>query len=174
MDTKPLPPRPNLEQYKKQAKELLRQCRSGDPEAMQQIRKFHPRFSRLTGSDLGSAKLVLADAQLAIAREHGFESWPKFASRIDVINSEIAALASPVAAFIEAATWHGSLESAEAILAAHREIANSSMHVAAILGDDAAVRRFLALDPQNAFKKEKPFGGDALVYTLPLEISPAR
>jgi len=70
----------------------------------------------------------------------------------------------PIAAFIEAATWHGSLERAEAILAAHPEIANSSIHVAAILGDDAAVRRLLALDPQNAFKKEAPYGGDALVY----------
>src|SRR5215470_16025700 len=70
----------------------------------------------------------------------------------------------PISAFIEAATWHGTLEAAEAILAAHPGIARSSIHVAAILGDDAAVRRLLADDPQNAFKKAPPHDGDAFVY----------
>jgi ankyrin repeat protein len=66
--------------------------------------------------------------------------------------------------FIEAATWHGPLDEAEIILAAHPEIAQNSIHVAAILGDDATVRRLLTADPQNAFKKAPPYGGDALVY----------
>jgi len=70
----------------------------------------------------------------------------------------------PIAAFIEAAIWHGTLERAETILAAHPEIARTSIHVAAILGDDAAVRLFIAADPQNAFKKVPPYDGDALVY----------
>ena len=88
----------------------------------------------------------------------------KFAKRIEVINSEAAASANPVAAFIEAAIWHGTLDAAEAILAAHPEIARTSIHVAAILGDDAAVRRFIAADPRNVTKKEAPYDGDALVY----------
>jgi ankyrin repeat protein len=66
--------------------------------------------------------------------------------------------------FIEAAIWHGGLDAAEAILAAHPEIARESIHAAAILGDDAAVRRFLARDPENARKKAAPYDGDALVY----------
>ena len=33
-DALPLPPRPDLEQYRKLAKELLRACKSGDPEAL--------------------------------------------------------------------------------------------------------------------------------------------
>lgn len=70
----------------------------------------------------------------------------------------------PRAAFIEAAIWHGTLERAEAILAAHPEIANSDIHTAAILGDEATVRRFLALDPKNVTAKSGPYGGDALVY----------
>lgn len=49
----------------------------------------------------------------------------------------------PRTAFIEAAIWHGTLERAEAILAAHPKLASSDIHIAAILGDDAAVRRFL-------------------------------
>src|SRR5579871_2433357 len=42
--------------------------------------------------------------------------------------------------------------------------AQSSIHVAAILGDDSTVRRFIALDPTNATLKAAPFNGDALVY----------
>jgi ankyrin repeat protein len=164
MDTKPLPARPSLEQYKKQAKELLKACRAADAEAIRRVRESHPRFAKFADAELRKAKLALADAQLVIAREHGFESWPKFVSRIEVMISEIAALANPVAAFIEAAIWHGTLDAAEAILAAHPEIARNSVHVAAILGDDDAVRRFISADPRNATRKEAPYDGDALVY----------
>jgi ankyrin repeat protein len=164
MDPKPLPARPSLEQYKKQAKELLKAYRSADVETIRRVKRNHPRFEKLAEPGFDISKFALADAQLVIAREHGFESWPKFAKRIEIINSEAAALANPVAAFIEAAIWHGTLEAAEAILAAHPEIAQNNIHVAAILGDDAAVRRFIAADPRNVTKKEAPYGGDALVY----------
>jgi ankyrin repeat protein len=164
MEPKPLPARPSLEQYKKQAKDLLKAYRSADVETIRRVKRNHPRFEKLAEPGFDISKFALADAQLVIAREHGFESWPKFAKRIEVINSEAAARANPVAAFIEAAIWHGTLEVAEAILAAHPEIAHHSIHVAAILGDDAAVRRFIAADPRNANTKEAPYDGDALVY----------
>jgi len=77
----------------------------------------------------------------------------------------------PLAAFIDAAcvpldTGHssGTLERAEAILAAHPEIANSGIHAAAILGDDAAVRRLLESDPGSATAKGGPRGWDALTH----------
>src|ERR1041385_2973607 len=164
MDPKPLPARPNLEQYKKQAKELLKAYRSADVETIRRVKRSHPRFEKLAEPGFDISKFALADAQLVIAREHGFESWPKFVQRIEVINSEAAAAANPVAAFIEAAIWHGTMEAAEAILAAHPEIAQTSIHVAAILGDDNAVRRFISADPRSATKKEAPYDGDALVY----------
>ena len=68
------------------------------------------------------------------------------------------------AEFIEAATWHGSLDRAEAMLAAHPELATSDIHTAAVLGDDAAVRRFIAQDPGSVSAKSPPYGGDALNY----------
>ena len=78
---------------------------------------------------------------------------------------------NPLAAFIEAAcvpldSGHasGTLERAEAILAAHPEAASSDVHVAAILGDDTALRRFLALDAGNATSKGGPHGWDALTH----------
>jgi ankyrin repeat protein len=66
--------------------------------------------------------------------------------------------------FIEASVWHGSLERSEAILAAHPEVASSDVHVVAILGDDRAVRRFLALDPSAATARGDPRGWDALTH----------
>src|SRR3989442_11667551 len=73
-------------------------------------------------------------------------------------------MSDPRAAFIEAAVGHGTLEPAAAILAAHPEIASSEIHSAAILGDDAAVRRFLELDPGSATVKGGPRGWDALTH----------
>jgi len=65
---------------------------------------------------------------------------------------------------IDSAVWHGSLELCESILRAHPEIASSDIHTAAILGDDAAVRRFLRDDPANATAKGGPRGWDALTH----------
>jgi len=76
----------------------------------------------------------------------------------------VTGIADPRAAFLEAAIWHGSLERVEAILEAHPDVASSDIHTAAILGDDLAVRRFLALDARNATVTGGPHGGDALVY----------
>ncbi len=79
MDAKVLPVRPSLEQYKKQAKELVKVFRtgeSGDPEAVQRIKKHHPRLSKLLDADIPNAKFALVDSQLVVAREHGFVSWP--------------------------------------------------------------------------------------------------
>lgn len=73
-------------------------------------------------------------------------------------------IGDPRTAFIEAATWHGDLDRAKAILAAHPEVASCDIHTAAILGDDAAVRRFIAEDPGNATATSEPYGGNALVY----------
>ena len=71
---------------------------------------------------------------------------------------------NPHAAFIEACVWHGSLDRAESILTAHPEIASSDIYTAALLGDDVAVRRFIALDPENATAKGGPRGWDALTH----------
>src|ERR1022692_5031127 len=73
-------------------------------------------------------------------------------------------MTDPRAPFIDASLWHGSLDEAAAILAAHPELADSDIYAAAILGDDAAVRRFLQLDPGNATAKDGPRQCDALTY----------
>jgi ankyrin repeat protein len=66
--------------------------------------------------------------------------------------------------FLDAATWHGDLTRANVILAAHPEFASGDIHTAAVLGDDVAVRKFLAQDRESATAKSAPFGADAIVY----------
>jgi ankyrin repeat protein len=187
MDAKPLAARPSLEQYRKQAKELVKVFRSSrkpldsqvahseatHAEVVQRVKKHHPRFRDLPEDDIAGIRFALADAQFVIAREHGFRSWPKFAKHVESLAqaSFAAAVGRPVAAFIEAAcvprdSLHssGTLERAEAILAAHPEVRNSDIHTAAILGDAEAVGRFLALDRRNATAKGGPYDWDALTH----------
>ena len=65
-----LPVRPNLEQLRHQAKDLLKAIRQGDAAAIDELQRRHPERVRP-----GEAKL--ADAQLALARSYGLPSWPR-------------------------------------------------------------------------------------------------
>jgi ankyrin repeat protein len=73
-----LPASPSLEQQKKQARELLRAAQAAESSALRRFREHHPRFD-------GSGSLALADAQLVMAREYGFASWPKLKAFIDQV-----------------------------------------------------------------------------------------
>src|SRR3989442_5920849 len=75
MPARNLPARPNLEQYKKQAKDLVKAFRAGDDAALHRLREHHPHPAR--------DSFELADAQLVIAREHGVDSWPKLKQEIE-------------------------------------------------------------------------------------------
>lgn len=59
-----LPERPDLDQLRRQAKELHAAAAGGDPRALARIGRY-------------SARVTLAGAQLAIARRYGFASWPR-------------------------------------------------------------------------------------------------
>lgn len=71
---RPLPSRPSLEYARKEAKALLRDFRSGTPAAVERAQRqgAHPRVTDPT-------EVRLADAQLVVAREHGFASWARLA-----------------------------------------------------------------------------------------------
>jgi hypothetical protein len=83
MPVRRLPSNPNLEHLKHQAKDLLRDHAARDLGAAQRLREFHPRFARTADAEIFSAPLKLSDAQLAIARESGFPSWPKLKRRVE-------------------------------------------------------------------------------------------
>ena len=69
---RPLPPRPSLEFERKEAKALLRRLRAADPAALARARERHPAIDASQ-----PVRIRLADAQLVIAREYGFASWPR-------------------------------------------------------------------------------------------------
>jgi hypothetical protein len=97
MPVRRLPPNPNLDHLKHQAKDLLRNHSARSANTALLIREFHPRFHRATDADIFDATFKLADAQLTIARESGFPSWarlkrhiekPTLADRLDLKHHE--------------------------------------------------------------------------------------
>jgi hypothetical protein len=70
-----LPGRPDIRQLRRQARELLRAAAGGDPHAL----------SRLGAV---SDRVALSAAQLALAREHGFASWPALRAEVERRSSE--------------------------------------------------------------------------------------
>ena len=119
-DALPLPLRPNLERYKKLAKDLIKVCKSDDPNAIGDWAEAWVKMlvSR-SGIKLGrreSRKIVrwteqvegfvrrtllnndrpqcrLADAQFVLARSHGFESWPRFSKHLDQLSRKSSIVA---------------------------------------------------------------------------------
>src|SRR2546430_17582573 len=74
MPSQALPPRPSLDQLRRQAKELRDAARSGDPVALGRVTVHTPATA--------DRAVTLAAAQLAIAREHGYPSWPRLAAEV--------------------------------------------------------------------------------------------
>jgi hypothetical protein len=111
-DALPLPPRPNLERYRKLARKLVRACRSDDEntigdwaeqwihqlaalageEATPRIERWTTQVEEFARRQLlsGETKCALTGAQFVIARSHGFESWPKFAKHLEALAREIS------------------------------------------------------------------------------------
>ncbi|NUQ30343.1 MAG: ankyrin repeat domain-containing protein [Acidobacteriaceae bacterium] len=118
-DALPQPARLSLEQYRKVAKELVKVCKTRDPEAVRnRITLWIRDLVRHSGLDLtptlpvaterwidevttfaiqilldGKRTCALTDAQFVIARSHGFASWPRFVQHIEqasVVTSAVA------------------------------------------------------------------------------------
>jgi hypothetical protein len=80
MPNRSLPVRPDLEQLKHQAKDLLRAIHAGDPAAIADLYEFHPR-------PIEPAEAKLADAQLALARSYEASSWTRLVQSCDLIDA---------------------------------------------------------------------------------------
>jgi Ankyrin repeats (3 copies)/Ankyrin repeat len=73
-----LPPHPDLEFLKKQAKALLQDFRQGDPDASE----------KFTSLPLKTPP-KLSDAQHWIAREYGFDSWRELKKQVELLSENI-------------------------------------------------------------------------------------
>lgn len=83
-----LPPKLSLEQLKKQAKALLKAHQSGEPAACTRTKASFSRLSRSPESEISSAAFSLRDAQLVVAREWGFESWPNLKRYVETLSED--------------------------------------------------------------------------------------
>ncbi len=77
-----LPPSPDLEQLKNQAKDLLREYRLGHPGATRRMRALLPRSNGTASTGIDGSGFRLADALLVIAREYGFPSWQRLRAHV--------------------------------------------------------------------------------------------
>jgi len=138
------PVRPNLEQLKHQAKDLLRAIRRGTPEATAELREHR-------GTAVEPAKAKLADAQMALARSYGLASWPRLV----------------LACRMTDAIWRGDTKAVRELVLRHPRLLHESttvprsnwgppMSYAANLGQDAIItmlRELGASDVQHAFER---------------------
>jgi hypothetical protein len=53
------------------------------PEALDRIRRRHPKFHHADHDTISSAKFLLSDAQWVLAREYGFSNWTQLKERIN-------------------------------------------------------------------------------------------
>jgi hypothetical protein len=83
MPVRQLPSHPNLDHLKQQAKDLRKAHAARTLAAAQLIREFHPQFRGAKDADIFAAEFKLSDAQLTVAREHGFLSWTRLKRRIE-------------------------------------------------------------------------------------------
>ena len=139
------PVRPNLEQLRHQAKDMLRAIRQGDPAAVSELRKHHPKA-------IGPAGAKLADAQLVLARSYGLPNWPRLVTACRMTD----------------AIWRGNIEAVRKLVLedprllheAARGLADSNwgppMSYAANVGQDRIIqmlRDLGATDLQHAFDR---------------------
>lgn len=116
---------PDLNQLKRQAKELLEAYRASSPEAVAEVRVYHRTATLET--------FALHDAQFVLARAYGFESWPKLKAAADGVT----------AAKLKEAAETGDLHAARALLTRRPEIIHTKALLAAVLRRDLEMTRLL-------------------------------
>ena len=102
----------------------------------------------------------MSDAQLVIAREYGFESWPKLKTHVEAV----ARGDDPaIAAFLMAAVAGNQME-ANRLLVEMPSLWQANIYTAVILGEADVVEAMLRRDPSLATRKGGPKEWDALLY----------
>src|ERR1700735_4658964 len=163
-----LPDDASLEQLRKQAKDVRDLARAGVPGALDLVAEHHPK---------GAHPVTLTGAQLVVARHYDFASWARLRQYLEMIEryrrspdevDQASGAADEFLAFAclrfggddEPSRW----ERAARMLAAHPELARSSIYVAAAAGDEASVRAQLAADPALGSREGGPYGWEPLLY----------
>jgi hypothetical protein len=139
------PANPDLDHLRRQARDLLRAARAGDAGATGRISAV-------------SDRLILASAQLAVARDYGFDSWPALKIEVEARAQDLATFA---AEFCRESV-RGYHDKAVRMLAARPELAGYSLATQIVLGEAEPVRRALEADPGLVTRTDPATGWTAL------------
>lgn len=161
LPAQPLPDRPDPDHLRRQARTLQRAVRAGDPDAAARVEQRLPGGLPADRSEFG-----LSEAQLVLAREYGFPSWPRLKAYLRTLaDFRWDALPEPadqdVAGRFTALACLSYTDSdgperwqqARALLAGHPDLTGTDIWAAATANDLAAVRRLLAADPSLARRR---------------------
>lgn len=132
LPTRKLREHPDLDQLKRQAKELLDAFATGDAAAVAEVNAHYRAASPFT--------FALHDAQLVLARAYGFDSWPKLKAFVDGVT---------VKRFEEAAR-NGGIAQLRVMLKQRPELVNSAALRHAVLRRDDTMVRMLMEHGANA------------------------
>jgi ankyrin repeat protein len=168
MPTVPLPDDPDIQQLRKQAKELRDQSRRGVPEVLELVAECHPK---------GAHAVSLSGAQLVVARHYGFASWARLKHHLEVVDryrrapDDVAERPDPADEFLRLACLRygdddapARWEQARQLLAAHPAFPATSLPAAAATSDVAAVQSGLESEPSSARAEGGPYGWEPLMY----------
>jgi ankyrin repeat protein len=144
---------PDLDQLKRQARELLGAYRASSPEAVAEVEAYHRTATRET--------FALHDAQFVLARSYGFESWPKLKAGVDGVTS----------ARLHTAAESGDLEAARQLLTRRPEIVDlgrgemRALHMAVLRRDLDMTRLLLAFgaDPDGGIWPHRDATGPSVI-----------
>jgi ankyrin repeat protein len=156
---------PNFDQFRHQAKDLLKSYRAGDAEAVAQVER-HERAP-------DPAAFALHDAQRVFARSYGFPSWQKMKSFVQEVQgyrqpepksddeaNKFLRLACITYFDSDSPSRH---ERARQLLAEKPHLAKANIYTATAVGDQAAVAGFLAKGA-DVQAKGGPFNWEPLLY----------
>ncbi len=84
------PSRPNLEQLRKQAKDLLKLHRQGSKDCCVVLRQLR-QFAKASEDEILRSDLALNEAQFALAMHYGYESWRELKQHVASLQADDAA-----------------------------------------------------------------------------------
>jgi len=77
-----------LQYYRDRAAGMLSVFGTGERNAIRLVRQFHPDFAAASEAEIRAASLTQSDAELILAREHGFDTFAAFADHIATLGEK--------------------------------------------------------------------------------------
>ncbi|MFC7619640.1 ankyrin repeat domain-containing protein [Microlunatus sp. GCM10028923] len=178
MPTKILPDQPNLDHLRQQAKALQRTVRTGDAEAAGRVTECYPG-----GIPADPGEFGLSEAQLVIAREYGFSSWPRLKRYLDTVAEFRWDPDQPGHGVADEFCWlacfaYSNVDGpdrwarARAILTEHPDLTAGNVWAAAVAADLAEVTRLVRSDPSLATRRGGPNRWSPLFYLAYSRLDP--